>query len=649
MTTAAETPASPPSPGDGFVRQRLDLIVAVLLSLATFAVYALTLCRTIYTGDDGDFVTAIATTGVPHPTGYPLFCLVGKLFLLLPFGEPAARINVMTAAVGAASVGFLYRYLVLLAPGRVWAVFGAALFAFAPTMWQQSLSCEVYSLTCLFLTALLYLSLQWRRDPANDRLLRAMAFLYGLALTNHLTMVLFLPGFLVLVLTARPTLLRDGRLLGSMNALFFLPLTLYAYLPLAAAYGHAPLVWGDPKTPANFFAHVSGASYRHAMFQHPEQVPGKLVSYAFYLLGEYGALLLWLAPVGAAGLLRRGGADRAHALLLLYVFAVNIGYAVNYGIFDIYVYFLPSYVAVASLLSAGGAMGLNGIWTRLKTDDAGRQRALRLCTPVLLLVPVVQMSAHFAAADKSGNYLESDFSANVLRSAPPNAVVFVSGNLSFTLWYRQFVLHERPDVVCVTPELYGVVGLGQTWYADHIDRTHPEAAGAFSRDVRLVNRGGVWDPASIVAGFAQDGLRRGVPVLLVPDPATATQQSAEARKDLWEQRLPASLDRVPWGVCERLYPRGQAPGARTLAALTAPLWESYSVRGVYTGWAHNDPLQQRIPLRYALGGVAFGKVAESAGRYDLAGAAYAKASQLYKNPEAEAGLERCSRRLAAAR
>ena len=67
-----------------------SLLPAAALAAAIFAVYALGACRSIYVGDSGELVTAAHVLGVPHPTGYPLYVLLGKLWtLLVPFGSVA--------------------------------------------------------------------------------------------------------------------------------------------------------------------------------------------------------------------------------------------------------------------------------------------------------------------------------------------------------------------------------------------------------------------------------------------------------------------------------------------------------------------------------------------------------------------------------
>ena len=69
--------------------------------LVPFVVYWRTMCPALYIGDGGDFITASHTLGVPHPPGYPLYTLLGKLFLLLPIpggiGWAAWRMNFMSA------------------------------------------------------------------------------------------------------------------------------------------------------------------------------------------------------------------------------------------------------------------------------------------------------------------------------------------------------------------------------------------------------------------------------------------------------------------------------------------------------------------------------------------------------------------------
>src|SRR3989449_10721353 len=82
---------------------------ALVVGVAAFAIYALGACPTIYVGDSGELVTAVHLLGIPHPTGYPLYVLLGKLWtLLIPAGSIAWRMSLFSAACAAATCGALY-------------------------------------------------------------------------------------------------------------------------------------------------------------------------------------------------------------------------------------------------------------------------------------------------------------------------------------------------------------------------------------------------------------------------------------------------------------------------------------------------------------------------------------------------------------
>src|SRR6476661_6782800 len=93
----------------GQSRRKIEGCIPWGLGLAFLGLYLRTLCPTVYLGDSGEISTAIATGGVPHPPGYPLFGLLGRAALaLIPWGEPAFRIGCVVAAAAAAAVAVLY-------------------------------------------------------------------------------------------------------------------------------------------------------------------------------------------------------------------------------------------------------------------------------------------------------------------------------------------------------------------------------------------------------------------------------------------------------------------------------------------------------------------------------------------------------------
>lgn len=93
------------------------------------------------------------------PWDHPLYVMLGQAFLLIPFGEPAARINLMSALAGAIAVTLVYQIGVVLVRDRWAASFGALALAVSHTFWFHAVTAEVYTLHAAFMSGLLLLVL----------------------------------------------------------------------------------------------------------------------------------------------------------------------------------------------------------------------------------------------------------------------------------------------------------------------------------------------------------------------------------------------------------------------------------------------------------------------------------------------------------
>src|SRR3989338_10758977 len=82
----------------GKVFPHIDKLLAVIVFCVSFTVYLMTLAPTIYIEDAAEFSAAVPILGVTHPSGFPLYMLLGKLFtILVPFGDMAFRVNLFSA------------------------------------------------------------------------------------------------------------------------------------------------------------------------------------------------------------------------------------------------------------------------------------------------------------------------------------------------------------------------------------------------------------------------------------------------------------------------------------------------------------------------------------------------------------------------
>ena len=157
--------------GETSLFDRRDRAIAAAAAMAAWAVYCLTLAPTITGEDSGTFITAAKTLGVPHPPGYPLYCMIAHAFTWLPVGGVAWRVNLMSAFFGAATVYVLALLVIHFTRNRIAAFAAALLFAFSRQFWSQAVIAEVYTLTAFFVALCLLVLFQWERDRHDRHLL----------------------------------------------------------------------------------------------------------------------------------------------------------------------------------------------------------------------------------------------------------------------------------------------------------------------------------------------------------------------------------------------------------------------------------------------------------------------------------------------
>ena len=144
-----------------------DGLLAAGLFAASLTAYTWTLAPSVATlfDDSLEFPLACYRLGIAHPTGYPFYTLLGKLFTLLPWQNVAWRVNLLSAVAGALTVALVYLVTRQLTRRRLPALLGAMALAASPVFWSQSVIAEVYTLNSAFVAALLWLVLRWARQP----------------------------------------------------------------------------------------------------------------------------------------------------------------------------------------------------------------------------------------------------------------------------------------------------------------------------------------------------------------------------------------------------------------------------------------------------------------------------------------------------
>ncbi|MEM7356236.1 MAG: DUF2723 domain-containing protein, partial [Acidobacteriota bacterium] len=409
------------------------LIHSLLIALATFSIYVLGACRTIYVGDSGELVAAAATLGIPHPSGYPLYVLLGKLWIVLvPIGSVAFRMSLFSAVMAAAACGLFFGLLRRAGLAKVAAAFGSLLLAFGPSFWSQANIQRVYSLSAFFVVAVTACALEWQRSRKIHWMVLA-AFLAGLGTCSHTVLGLIGVAVGLFALLDEPALLRRPFHLAACVGAGVVGLLPYAYLLLRSRQDPR-LDWGDPETLGRL---VDVAVRRNFWDRAWVESPGDALIVAFDFVQSLGPELGWggaaLALIGAILGWRRGWP----VLLPLLAMAANLWAVGAHGsrsdIFIWHRYYIPAY-AMGALLAAYGCQLIVERW--------GRRWAT-----VALVIPLVLLVSGFSRFDRSRYRIAEDFSRTLLDTLPPGAhLAATDDNILFVLIYLHLVEGLRPDI-----------------------------------------------------------------------------------------------------------------------------------------------------------------------------------------------------------
>ena len=481
------------------LRQALDTggeALSVLgLGLGAFLLYLRTLAPAV-TGvyeDTLEFQVVCAELGIAHPTGYPLYTLLGKLFTFLPFGDLARLVNLLSAVCAALTVPLVYLLARQLAQRRGAALGAAAAFAVTPAFWSQAVVAEVYALNALFVAAILYLTLTIEHriqsiEQTEHRTksieqssmpyalfsmlysICSLLFVLGLSLAHHRTIVLLFPAVAVYLglvwLQARrqtvqagpakaPRLRHSLLLAGKLALCFLLPLLLYLYLPLRGRVTSS-LDGSYQNTLAGFLGWVSGRAYTTFLTANPmAQAPRGLGLVLDLWRQQFGWLGLALGALGLVAMLLR---QRRGFVLVGLGFLAYVAFALVYKVADVEVFFIPAFLLFALWIGAGLdvcwqlAAGLRQRYNHLVARAASY--ALSAAGYALAIaLPVVLLLTNLPLLDRSEDWAAHDYGLDVLRQPLPAgaAVVGIRGETTL-LRYFQHTEGQRPDLVLVAAD-----------------------------------------------------------------------------------------------------------------------------------------------------------------------------------------------------
>ena len=424
--------------------------------------------------DTGDLQTVPYILGIPYPTGFPGYVLIGWVWShAFAVGDVAWRLNVLGAIACAGTAAALAALLITLGSATPIAFGAALMYALAAVPWRHATFVDVHPLAFCAVAWSAVWAVRWTRSTEwFDAVMCVAAATIALACDN--STALALPGLALLAFGRRPPLLRTVALIASSAVVL---VAVYAYLPLRSAavtaartdptlaLGIAPgrPFWDDghPATWAGFASVVTGSN-----FAPHEAVEGMLsvaavghvtndfVPLVAHDLGGFmpwlaifGAVILWwrsplvLAGVALIGLIPllfasayvvESEATRYY-LAAYFAIAVTAGYAV--AVFDVGMHGVQRYGILAVVTLAWGALVVSEVSTSLPLFEQPHQLSGRV------------------------------FIRRVARLTPPNAIVVVPWNFATPLGYGAYVMHALGNRVVLTAGAHEYQDRYRSWLA----------------------------------------------------------------------------------------------------------------------------------------------------------------------------------------
>ncbi len=426
---------------------RAAVLIVALVFVATAALYLSTAGPTLGGGfDSAEFQHVAYSLGIAHPTGYPLYLLLGKLFTtLVPIGNVAYRMNILSALLGAAAAAFFYLNAQLLTGRYVASLAATTVYVTNVGVWRQSGVASNYPLNLLLIGALVCATLLWSKGRVP---LAIPGLVLGLGLAHHRSILILLPCILLLLIVTR-TNRRSTHEWWTAAAATVFPLLFYLYLP---AFGNGS-PWYSNTLPV-FVSYVTGGDAGSYVRLSPDLLVGAASALSSFLFDSFSYFGVGLAALGVIsvlpGLNRHKSILRSQPPILFLVSAtiLMVAFAIGFDSEQDRYFSLP-FLFLTLWLAIGAAETEILFESRLATVPARRAARGAFAIALALLV-VVPFRDHYQQANWSTYDREYKQADEIFTLPLPRGAVIVGDWRQLNgMRYMQRVEGRRPDLVLV--------------------------------------------------------------------------------------------------------------------------------------------------------------------------------------------------------
>ncbi|MGD8744210.1 MAG: DUF2723 domain-containing protein [Candidatus Woesebacteria bacterium] len=398
-------------------------------------------------------IVAALTKGVPHPSGYPLFTMLGIIFSYIPItATPAWKIGLISSLFSSLSVVLTYLIVESVTKNRYLSFLSSTSLAFSYTFWLYAEVAEVIALNNFFILLLTYLVIKYLHSKKNKYIF-LLSFISGLSLTNNLSVALIFPAIVIAIFYNNPKILKDYKLILKSILIFILGLTPYIYIPIAASLD--PLAnWGQATSFDNFIRLIFRGDYGWGKAKYSYEVASyRVENYLKYWKIYINPLIPILAFLGIiyAFIKKEIKVLIAFFIPLLLFVPFLVTYPKNYfanflEISSIEKFYGPGLI-FAILFLPLGILAVQNILNKIIQRKKLNLTIYRLFLAAFFLIPLASFLANFERTNFKDTYTGDDFAWDIISKLPKKSVVFLVGdNEIFNTLYLQVANNIREDI-----------------------------------------------------------------------------------------------------------------------------------------------------------------------------------------------------------
>jgi len=539
-------------------------VIATIASLSALAVFAAAfvldlacLYPAIAPRDSADMAAAAMTLGVAHPPGYPLYSVLGRLWLaVFPVGNAAYRLNVLSALAAAGAAALLF-VLVRRRAGAWGGLAAAALWALSAPLWKFALLEEKYALHALFAVALRVLA-EGERETVYGRA-RLTGLLLGLGLVNHQSLLFWIPC-LAWLWSA------ESVRTGAKN----LELAKAAAIPLAAGLALYAFLWirlgslGPALATALRARYGAGTLFGGFARPLTPETGGELIAYA--IKGTAEAVGWGTAAASLVGMALAWRTDRTRAKAWL------LGAILAGPLFILLTRFDPSNWVARSVLEPAfllPALVVCAFAGEAVAALARRGKALGAAATILL--PAAALAARAPLPEHRDDFLACDYARDLRRAVPPGGALLAAGDTaSFGLrWLALASPEEKPREVAAVRLLDA-----RRWLAERAGRGDVFVTGLGLDDLRALGLPSKERPLAPEGLVARVGARPPAPA----PPSVLRRPRAWERDESYARDAKLSYAFASWLSARLLEAQGLTPPETLDLAAAADDPEDYRLQ-----------------------------------------------------------------------